>query len=163
LSANHQHGLRRTNEDKRHAIAVALREFSRLSDRMIADLCGVAHASVAAGRGQLVNLTSCQTPRLGRDGKIRNLPFKPGDGGEPFPLPGEEGSAHEIILEVARKFADLETTIKSALIRLPGQKPVLLGALKKAKSGLTQWARGIEAREERLMRRQLEASKLPPH
>jgi hypothetical protein len=103
-----------------------------------------------------------RSSRLGMDGKIRNLPFKPGYGGEPFPLPGEEESAHEITLEVAQKFADLETTIKSALTRLPGKKPVLLGALKKAKSGLTQWARGIEAREERLMRRQLEASKLPP-
>ena len=104
LSANHQHGLRRTNEDKRYAITVALREFSRLSDRMIADLCGVAHASVAAVRGQLVNLTSCQT-RLGRDGKLRKLPVQPGNGGEPYPLPGEEESAHEITLEVTEKFA----------------------------------------------------------
>lgn len=53
-------GLRRTIEDKRHAITVALGQFSHLSDRMLTDLCGVSHASVAAVRSQLANLASCE-------------------------------------------------------------------------------------------------------
>ena len=141
LAANHRHGLRRSNEDKRHSITVALKEFSDLSDRAIAALCGVTHPSVSAVRRQLVNFSSCPK-RLGRDGKHRRLPVKPGNGSEPYLLPGkasngEDELAHEILLEVTEKFADLETTIISTLSRFPDQKPVIVALIRKVKSDLT--------------------------
>ena len=73
LASNHTHGLRRTNEDKQHAVTLALREFAHLSDRLIADLCGVSHPVVGQLRRQLVKFTSWQK-RAGKDGKMRRLP-----------------------------------------------------------------------------------------
>ena len=61
LQANHSHGLRRSNADKQYAVTLALTEFSRLSDRMIAALCGVSHSTVGIVRRQLVDSTSCGT------------------------------------------------------------------------------------------------------
>ena len=49
LSANANHGLRRTNDDKRKAVIFALRdpELRQLSQREIARLCGVTQAMVS--------------------------------------------------------------------------------------------------------------------
>ena len=141
LSANHQHGLRRTNEDKRHAVEIALREFPGWADRAIAQMCGVSHPSVGAARRQLVNFTSC-AERVGRDGKHRKLPVKHSTKREAFTLPGRpdngaERAAHGIALEVTQKFSDLETTVKTALSRFPGERPLILGLIRKVKSDLT--------------------------
>jgi transposase len=48
LGANAKHGLKRTNEDKRNAVMIALNdiEWSMLSNREIAKLCGVSHTFV---------------------------------------------------------------------------------------------------------------------
>ena len=46
LSANSAHGIRRTNQDKRRAVEIALREFGKLSSRQIAEMCGVHHTTV---------------------------------------------------------------------------------------------------------------------
>jgi transcriptional regulator with XRE-family HTH domain/uncharacterized ParB-like nuclease family protein len=48
LKANSTHGLRRTREDKRHAVNLALddEEFAQLSQRDIAELCGVSQGFV---------------------------------------------------------------------------------------------------------------------
>ena len=48
LSANSKHGLKRTNEDKRNAVIIALNdiEWGMLSPREIAKLCGVSHTYV---------------------------------------------------------------------------------------------------------------------
>ena len=48
LSANSQHGLRRTNEDKRHAVLILLNdlEWSEWSDVKIAEAAGVSNATV---------------------------------------------------------------------------------------------------------------------
>ena len=48
LSANSRHGLHRSNEDKRKAVAFVLAdaEWSKLSSRAIADICGVSHGFV---------------------------------------------------------------------------------------------------------------------
>jgi ParB-like chromosome segregation protein Spo0J len=55
LSANETHGLRRTNADKRNAVLVALRyhEWSKLSARDLAKLCGVSHNFVAQVKREL--------------------------------------------------------------------------------------------------------------
>lgn len=52
LGANANHGLRRTNADKRKAVETLLadEEWSKWSDRKIAEACGVGHPMVAAMR-----------------------------------------------------------------------------------------------------------------
>jgi hypothetical protein len=68
LGANAHHGLRRTNADKRRAVEIALKEFTTLSDRAIAELCGVGNALVSEMRKQVCDSHST-APRKGRDGK----------------------------------------------------------------------------------------------
>jgi hypothetical protein len=75
LQANATHGLPRTNRDKRRAVALAVDEFPKDSDRAIADLCKVSHVFVGNIRRELETVTSSVT-RLGRDGKKRKLPKK---------------------------------------------------------------------------------------
>lgn len=92
LGCNIEHGLRRTNEDKRKAVVIALREFPKLSDRTIADLCKVHHTTVGEVRTvslQVVDSTTCangnpnksevsevppRPKRTGRDGKEYSVP-----------------------------------------------------------------------------------------
>lgn len=70
LAANQANGLRRTNADKHHAVAMAFKEFSDRSDRKIASLVGVSHTFVATLRSQLATVASSE-PRKGADGKTR--------------------------------------------------------------------------------------------
>jgi hypothetical protein len=74
LGANQTHGARRTNEDKRRCVEVALREFPDLSSRAIAELCGVSDHIVNNARDQLQ--PSSSSPRTGRDGKKRRASKK---------------------------------------------------------------------------------------
>jgi hypothetical protein len=76
--ANASHGLRRTNADKRRAVETLLAdpEWSKWSDRMIAERCAVHHqlvATVRAASGRLDD-SSSSAPRKGRDGKTRRAP-----------------------------------------------------------------------------------------
>jgi hypothetical protein len=66
LSANRTHGLRRTNEDKRRAIVAALSHPNgkKLSDRQLAEHCGVGHAFVAKIRSELSVHGGQKTNRL---------------------------------------------------------------------------------------------------
>lgn len=52
--ANHGHGIRRTNDDKRRAVAVVLStpDFTDKSDRAIAEICHVGHPLVAQVRAE---------------------------------------------------------------------------------------------------------------
>lgn len=102
-SANTSHGLRRTNADKRKAIATLLSDsvWKKRSDHAIAETTGVHHTTVGTVRNQLANLASSHkggTPapsepepdgdgdepsdsepeaRIGKDGKARKPPEKP--------------------------------------------------------------------------------------
>lgn len=60
LSANINHGLRRSNADKRRAVMMALSDstLQKWSDRKIAELCGVSHIFVASIRGELETVSS---------------------------------------------------------------------------------------------------------
>lgn len=61
VGANAEHGLRRTNDDKRRAVATLLSdpEWAAWSDREIARQCGVSNTFVSAQRGALtVNVDS---------------------------------------------------------------------------------------------------------
>ncbi|OYV88597.1 MAG: hypothetical protein B7Z73_08240 [Planctomycetia bacterium 21-64-5] len=51
LKANNAHGLRRTSADKRHAVKLVLadEEWSKRSDRWIADVCGFEEAGDVGG------------------------------------------------------------------------------------------------------------------
>lgn len=55
LGANATHGLARSNADKRNAVTIALvdEEWSKLSDREIAKMCGVSHTMVSNLRREL--------------------------------------------------------------------------------------------------------------
>lgn len=75
--ANRTHGLRRTNADKRKAVEIALGMRPELSDRAIAEHCGVSHTFVQNMREQLATVASSDGPRTGLDGKTRALPVQP--------------------------------------------------------------------------------------
>ena len=79
--ANGNHGLRRTNEDKRKAVGLLLADdtWRGWSDRKIAEACGVTHPFVASLRPQLETVTSSPakepaTTRIGRDNRKRKKP-----------------------------------------------------------------------------------------
>jgi len=83
-SANEEHGLRRTREDRCIAVATLLRDdgYRQLSDREVGRLCKVDPHLVAEVRTQLV--TSGEIPqvteRKGKDNKTRRLPKRTKDG-----------------------------------------------------------------------------------
>ena len=80
LGCNVHHGLRRTNADKRHAVGMALKEFPRLSDVAISELCLVGRELVAEIRKtQPVDSGRLSPPptRIGLDGRERKLPPPP--------------------------------------------------------------------------------------
>ena len=81
LAANASHGLRRTNADKRNAVAMALKEWPKLSSREIAKLCAVSHNFANDSRNQLSS--DDRSPRIGADGKERSMPKSKPAGPEP--------------------------------------------------------------------------------
>lgn len=72
--ANADHGLRRTRADRRRAVETLLRdeEWSRKTDRWIADSCGVSPTTVGTIRAELSKLDASGAPtmREGQDGKL---------------------------------------------------------------------------------------------
>lgn len=78
VGANSAHGLRRSNEDKRRAVEMLLRdeEWSRKSDRWIAEKCGVDQKTVLKWRHELEATEEIPQldERTGVDGKTRKLP-----------------------------------------------------------------------------------------
>lgn len=66
LNANAQHGVRRTNADKRRAVEIALREFPDKSSRQIAEMCGVGDQLVRDVRDVRDSRTSTVTDTQGR-------------------------------------------------------------------------------------------------
>jgi hypothetical protein len=75
--ANDRHGLRRSNEDKRHVVATLLadEEWSQASDRWIAETCKVSRPLVADVRQSGGNSATCKTSRKGKDGKTYSRPL----------------------------------------------------------------------------------------
>jgi len=77
LSANAAHGLRRTNQDKRHSVQLALQEWLELSDRELAKICAVSDHFVGDIRKEsTANESQLPQARIGADGKKRKLPAK---------------------------------------------------------------------------------------
>jgi len=77
LSANAQHGLRRTNADKRRSVELALAEWPRLSSAEIGRICAVSHTFVEGLREEVQPATVAGCSRIGRDGRERKLPPPP--------------------------------------------------------------------------------------
>lgn len=81
LSANITHGLRRSNDDKRRAVTIALADsgLAKWSDSKLAQLCGVSHPFVGQVRAELVTVTGSAQQKdcirngvhIGSDGKSR--------------------------------------------------------------------------------------------
>lgn len=75
LSANHDHGLRLTPDDKRKRAKLAIQRWPERSDRSLADICRVTHPFISRMRKTLeVPVT---TSRVGMDGKTYTV--KAGD------------------------------------------------------------------------------------
>lgn len=73
-SANSVHGLRRTNEDKRKAVATLLKdaEWVTWSDQEISRSCGVSQPFVGKLREQLITVINTGKKRIGKDGRKYN-------------------------------------------------------------------------------------------
>jgi hypothetical protein len=92
IQANQTGSVRRTNADKRKCVEIALAEFPDLSDRALAELCGIHQTTVGNVRKQVSKIdTSTFTPetpktRKGKDGKEYPAPEpKPEPTPEPMP------------------------------------------------------------------------------
>jgi len=101
LGANSEHGFRRTNADKRHAVEMALKdpEISQLTQQEIADICRVTRRTV----GRIVNESLTSPDEDGENGtkshsKKPEKP-KPGDVRDN----GKEPTQEEVDLEVLRE------------------------------------------------------------
>ena len=111
LGANHKHGLRRSNLDKRHSVEMALTEFGNLSDHLLSEMCGVSQSFVTNVRQQLFSEIS-STPRLGKDGKLRALPTRGLNGSHWPAITGHHNWAAQgaggHVPEITRAFTDIE-------------------------------------------------------
>ena len=89
--ANRTHGLRRTNEDKRRAVEMALKAKPDASDRMIADHVGVDHKTVTSVRAEMASTGEFPqlTERVGKDGRTRSLPKPQPKADDPPAKPAE--------------------------------------------------------------------------
>jgi hypothetical protein len=84
LGCNADHGLPRTQADKRRAIGLALRAFGDRTDRWIAGICKVNHKTVAVVRAELEfgDEITTSSHRQGQDGKL----YSGSAGGDPTRL-----------------------------------------------------------------------------
>lgn len=73
IQSNHTHGLRRTNKDKKNCVLKALAdpEWTELSDRNLADKCGVDHMTIAKFRKKATADSPTVPPEAG--GEVRHL------------------------------------------------------------------------------------------
>jgi hypothetical protein len=90
VGCNAQHGLRRTNDDKRHAVLLLLGdpEWGDKSSHAVAEKCRVSHTFVDNVRLSTGNVaSSANGTRVGKDGKARRRPKrqKTSDEGELIP------------------------------------------------------------------------------
>jgi ParB-like chromosome segregation protein Spo0J len=89
LGANRKHGLPMSGPDKRRAIGLLLAddEWRGMSDRAIAAEIGASDKTVASVRREMVEATAenpqLDTPRTGRDGKVRRQRTAPAPAVEP--------------------------------------------------------------------------------
>lgn len=142
LAANHKHGLRRTNADKRHAVRMALAEFGNLSDRLLAEMCCVSQPFVGNVRQQLITDFS-STPRLGKDGKLRSRRTTNGEPARARQDVERQGRPDNVLgnrafMKVAELLAGLQETVEALARRYPNKTDAMLAAVRKLRSDLLQ-------------------------
>jgi ParB-like nuclease domain len=163
LGANHKHGLRRSNSDKRRAVTMALAEFGNSSDNFISEMCGVCQSFVSNIRHQL-NSEISSAPRLGKDGKLRALPLR-GVNGSTRPEGGvsaaraqhqaadDGGSIGETenpaFAEVAETLAGLSEMVEGLVRDHPDNTAAVLAMIGKVRADLLQLENRLRSREER--------------
>lgn len=87
MKANDNHGLRRTNADKRKAVKAGLNNLSDLSNRQIADECRVSEGLVRKIKGE-VRTVRTSTKRDGKDGKSYPASHRKAEQQEPEGISG---------------------------------------------------------------------------
>jgi ParB-like chromosome segregation protein Spo0J len=113
LSANAKHGERRTNADKRRAVEAALldEEWGKLSDRAIAQLCGLDSSLVMRMRKEIQPAESQPLVRIGIDGKPHDIKPKAKQSEKPQPASIPESD------DPAKQVLGLQPDAKDAAIR----------------------------------------------
>ena len=146
LGANHKHGLRRTNGDKRRAVELALAEFGNQSDRLLAEMCGVSQTFVTNIRHQLIAVMS-SAPRLGKDGKFRALPVRGINGSARPEVVGDgtldAGDGGAAFMELAEALASLEVLVERIVQEHPENRGAVRAAIGKVRTDLLNLERRV--------------------
>jgi uncharacterized ParB-like nuclease family protein len=156
LGANHKHGLRRTNGDKRRSVEMALAQFGNLSDHFISDMCGVCQSFVSNLRHQLNSVFSSPR-RLGKDGKLRVLPIR-GINGSARPVAvgdstSDVGDGGAAFMEVAEALASLESLVERVVQEHPENQAAVLAAISKVRTDLLNLEKRVADTEQRRQRK----------
>jgi hypothetical protein len=137
LSANTDHGLRRTSADKRRCVALALSEFPDQSDRSLAEMCAVDKSLVADVRHQVGENATCPpAKRIGRDGKTYSLPNSAGTStvaSAPAGSTSTHGSKFQLVVAA---LSTLQTAIAGATSEHPALRKAIAPILRAMASGL---------------------------
>lgn len=155
LGANHKHGLRRTNGDKRRAVELALAEFGNQSDRLLAEMCGVSVQTVGNIRHQLSIFDS--SPRMGKDGKLRTLPVR-GINGSTRPevvadSTSDVGDGGTAFMELAEALASLESLVERVVQEHPENRAAVQAAISKVRTDLLNLEKRVAATEHHRQRK----------
>ena len=104
VGCNAAHGLRRTSADKRHAVTLLLLdpEWTKKSDRWIADTCGVSDPFVGKVRSEV--LTVSTGPREGRDGKQQSATKPKKKKAKRFDSARAAKAARKVLEQLAKKW-----------------------------------------------------------
>lgn len=114
LSANDTHGKPRTQADKRKAVALALKSFSKLSSRQVGELCHVSHTFVDSVRAGGNVATSIRTGSDGKKYPAGGNVATPTDGGG-FDLSRVETQLRDAFLKLFAKCPVDQRTALGAL------------------------------------------------
>jgi hypothetical protein len=95
LGANRANGLRRTNEDKRKCVGIALQRWPEWSNRRVAEVCGVSHMTVSRMRPEEVEQSATITQRVGKDGVKQPATKPPREEVPPHPDDLPDGELQE--------------------------------------------------------------------
>lgn len=136
LGANSKNGLRRTNEDKRRCVEIALERWPEWSDRRIAEVCGVSANLPGKMRHDVSpgDTSQTRTDTLGRKQPATKpkhpVPPHPDDIPEMYPVETSETSEEAIMAgEEAAKDSETLWVLKSAWKR----------ATKKDRTAFIKW------------------------
>ena len=78
VGANADHGMKRTNKDKRRAIEEGHKNDPKMSNRELAKLCRVSHTLVSEVRSEMTELEEDEKPNSGNSATgVSNSPAKP--------------------------------------------------------------------------------------